>query len=317
MTRSTFVALALLLAACDGGASDPDLTGPDGGARTDGGGSDAGPQAFTCAHTRSLAKYPWGVTAGTYLPDQQVTFGILADSTSSAWSRLTLEVWPGPGGAAPVLPATTQFSPVDRYKTCETCVLVGEGCDQNNNCRTYFFAQGGHVTVTEAGRAASGHLTATGADLTLVEWSLDADAPVPGGRCLELDSFAMKAEWGDGGACSGDACGSGCCADSPYCSLGDNSIGRYCSDFCGESGDGCTGPSDCCDGYSCFLGTCIVESCGNDSCGAGMDAGGGCCGQAPYCVDGGCAAACGQAGDGCGGDLDCCTGLACSGGTCQ
>jgi hypothetical protein len=232
---------------------------------------------------------------------------------------LTVEVWPGPGGAEPAPSFIHNFSTAERYKTCESCVLMGEGCTTSpNTCKTYFFAQAGQLQVSEAGRAeASGRLKASGSNIILAEWSMANDAPVANGRCVEISNFKMDAEWGSGGACSGDACGSGCCADSPYCSLGNNNIGRYCSDYCGESGDGCTGPNDCCTGYSCFLGTCIVESCGGDSCSQGFDAGGGCCGQNPYCVDDRCTSVCGAAGTGCGGDLDCCSGHSCVSGTCN
>lgn len=318
-SRAHSFVLALFLAACGGGSTDPNVN-PDGGnPGTDGSTTtDGGPQPFTCSHTRVVPSYPWGVNTGTFLTQQRLTFGILADSTSTAGSRLTLEVWPQ-GGAEPTMPLSKTFSSSDRYKTCETCLLMGEGCNlQDNTCKTYFFAQDGRLTVTRAGRSeATGKLDASGNNITFVEWSMDADAPVPGGRCVEISSFEINTEWGDGGTCSGDPCGSGCCSDSPYCSLGNNNIGRFCSDFCGESGDGCTGPNDCCDGYSCFLGTCIIESCGNDTCSSGLDEGGGCCDQAAYCLDGRCAATCGTAGTGCGGDLDCCTGLSCTGGTCQ
>lgn len=318
--RNTFVALLLAAAAC-GGAPPSDQDLPDAGT-TDASGTDGGTTAqLACTHVRVLPQYPWGVTAGTFVSNQRVTFGIMGDSTSTAASRLTLEVWPGPGGAEPTMPLVRTLSTADRYKTCETCVLIGEGCTtQPNTCRTYFFAQAGQLRVDEAGRSeASGRLRATGSNITFAEWSLEADAPVPNGRCIKVTNLAMNAEWGDGGTCSGDPCGAGgaCCADSPYCSLGNNNIGRFCSDYCGESGDGCTGAKDCCDGYSCFLGTCIVDSCGADTCATGLDQGGGCCDQAAYCVDGRCTPACGMAGDGCGGNLDCCTGLTCSGGTCQ
>lgn len=312
--------LALVAAAACGGPTTDDPVGllPDasvGGTQPD------APTVvpLTCASERVLPKYPWGVTAGTYIANERMTFGILADSTSTAGSRLTVEVWPGMGGSEPIVPMTETFSTSDKYKTCENCVLIGEGCTtQPNNCRTWYFAQAGSLRIDKAGRSeAAGELRATGSNVTFVEWSLTADAPVPGGRCITVSHFDMAAEWGDGGACSGDSCGSGCCSDSPYCTLGNNNIGRYCSDFCGESGDGCTGPSDCCDGFSCFLGTCIVDSCGGDTCSSGLDSGGGCCDQNAYCVGGHCAAACGMAGSGCGDTLDCCTGLTCSGGTCQ
>jgi hypothetical protein len=321
MTRSvTTLSLALLLAISAGCQSlSPDNEGPDAGIGVDGARPD-GPDAaqLQCSHVRVLPKYPWGVTAGTYLPQEKVTFGIVADSTSTAASRLSVEVWP-PGGAEPSLPFVRTFSPADHYKTCESCVLMGEGCTTSpNTCKTYYFAQGGQLQVNEAGRTeASGRLKATGSHIVLAEWSMTNDAPVANGRCVEISNFKIDAEWGSGGACSGDSCGAGCCADSPYCTLGNNNIGRYCSDFCGESGDGCTGPNDCCDGFSCFLGTCIVESCGGDSCSQGLDAGGGCCGQNPYCVDDRCTSTCGGAGAGCGATLDCCSGLSCSGGTCN
>lgn len=322
MTRRAAVFALLAFAAACGGTSDPDFDSPDAGVAGDAvGPADAAVAQLACTHVRVLPEYPWGVTAGTFLGSQGVTFGIMGDSTSTAASRLTLEVWPGPGGAEPTIPLVRTLSTADRYKTCETCVLIGEGCTtQPNTCRTYYFAQAGQLRVDEAGRSnAAGRLRASGSNITLAEWSLTADAPVPNGRCITLTNFSMDAEWGEGGACSGDPCGSGgsCCSDSPYCSLGNNNIGRFCSDFCGESGDGCTGPNDCCDGFSCFLGTCIVDSCGGDTCSAGLDEGGGCCDQSAYCVDGGCRAACGLAGSGCGGDLDCCTGLSCSAGTCQ
>jgi hypothetical protein len=288
-----------------------------------GGGSgnpDSGVAPLSCSHTRELTTYPWGVQVGAYFADRRLTFGILADNTSTATSRLVLEIWPRAGGAEPTFPQQNNFTTADRYKTCETCLLIGEGCTTSpNTCRTYYFAQAGSLRVNEAGRSeTAGKLRASGSGIVFAEWSITADAPVANGRCIELNTVAFTGEWGDGGTCSGDSCSSNnpCCADSPYCSLGNNNIGRFCSDFCGESGDGCTGPNDCCDGYKCFLGTCMVDSCGANSCTTGLDEGGGCCDQAAYCVNGSCASACGQANAGCGGDLDCCTGLSCTGGKC-
>lgn len=321
MNRCCFV-IAVFLAACGGpgpsGTDLPDAAGTDGGGE---GPHDGGAAQLDCAHVRVMPQYPWGVTVGTFVASQRMTFGILASNSASASSRLVVEVWPAAGGAEPAVPLAHTFSTADRYASCENCVLIGEGCTtQPNQCRTYYFAQAGTLRILEAGRAeAGGRLRATGSNLTFAEWSIAADAPVPNGRCLQVTNLDMDAEWGEGGACSGDACGSGgaCCGDSPYCSLGNNSIGRFCSDYCGESGDGCTGNQDCCDGYSCFLGTCIVESCGNDTCTTGLDEGGGCCDRAAYCVEGRCTGTCGVAGQGCGGDLDCCSGLGCAGGTCQ
>ncbi len=325
MTLRPFPLLALtaLLAipngACGGptGSELPDAgtTAADGHSGT----TDSGAAALACSHTRVLSTYPWGVTAGAYFADRRLTFGILADSTNTAASRLVVEIYPKSGGVEPTFPLMHTFSTADRYNTCENCVLIGEGCTtQPNTCRTYYFAQAGQLKIAQAGRTeASGHLRGTGTGLTFAEWSITDDAPVPNGRCIQLTNVSLDAEWGEGGTCSGDSCGSGCCSDSPYCTLGNNNIGRFCSDYCGESGDGCTGPNDCCDGFSCFLGTCMVDSCGADACTTGFDEGGGCCDQAAYCVDGSCRPSCGSAGSGCGGDLDCCTGLSCSGGTCN
>ncbi len=322
--RSSFAHILLgaslvVLVACSGGegASPP-------GADASTGTPDApkpppdGPAALTCAHTRTLPTYPWGVTVGAFFPDRRMTFGILADSTSTAGSRLVLELWPGAGGVEPTIPTVQTLSTSDTYANCQGCLLLGEGCTtQPNQCRTYYFAQAGTLYLNQAGRSeANGKLRANGTNVTFREWSMTADAPVPNGRCITVTSVKIDAEWGDGGTCSGDPCGAGCCSDSPYCSLGNNATGRFCSDYCGEGGDGCTGPNDCCDGYRCFLGSCIVDGCGANACTQGFDEGGGCCDQAPYCVAGRCGGACGMAGNTCGGNLDCCTGLSCNAGTC-
>lgn len=322
IARLTLV-LAFVLAACQGG-QDHDISsvgddspGPDGSVPTDG----TVTPTLQCSHTRVLDEYPWGVVAGTYLADQGVVFGIAANGTQSPTQRLQIEVWPGAGGAAPSLPRTTTFSPTSKYSSCDNCVVLGEGCDAQNNCKTWYFPQAGHVTVGVATRSATqGKLHAAGANLIFAEWSMTGDAPVPNGRCIQLNTYAIDAEWGDqGGTCSADSCSSSnpCCSDSPYCTLGNNNIGRFCSDYCGESGDGCTGPNDCCDGFKCFLGTCISDTCGNNECTAGLDEGGGCCDSAPYCTGGRCSGVCGASGETCGGDLDCCTGMSCSGGTCH
>lgn len=319
MTR-TALALALLLTACQGGSNGPSMgddgPSPDAGMHGDG----SMPATLQCSHTRVLDAYPWGVAAGTYLADQGVTFGIYANGTQSPTQRLQIEVW-GPNGTTPTLPLTKTFDSTTTYKTCDTCMVLGEGCDAQNNCQTWYFPQAGHVTVGEASRNATvGKLHAAGANLVFAEWSMAGDKPVANGRCIQINQYTFDTEWGgSGGTCSGDSCSSSnpCCSDSPYCSLGNNNIGRFCSDFCGESGDGCQGDHDCCDGFSCFLGTCIMESCGNDSCSAGLDQGGGCCDTAPYCTNGHCVGQCGMQGETCGGNLDCCTGLSCNGGTCS
>ncbi|HEY4056755.1 MAG TPA: hypothetical protein VGM39_09100 [Kofleriaceae bacterium] len=322
MTRYALL-LTLALSACQGGKDmnitpgGDDAPGPDAGMTPDG----STPATLQCSHTRVLDSYPWGVAAAAYIADQGLTFGIYANGTQAPTQRLQLEVWPGPGGAAPTLPRTTSFDPTSKYSTCTDCMLIGEGCDAQNNCTTWYFPQAGHVTVGEASRNADvGNLHAAGSGLIFAEWSMQGDKPVPDGRCIQLNTYLFDSEWGgDGGTCSGDSCSSSnpCCSDSPYCTLGNNSIGRFCSDICGESGDGCTGPNDCCDGFKCFLGTCISDTCGGNDCTAGLDEGGGCCETAPYCTGGRCGGVCGSSGETCGGDMDCCTGLSCSGGTCH
>jgi hypothetical protein len=317
--------LLSLLIACQSGDDDDGQppgggadSGPGGGDGGGGGEADGGVAALQCSTVRQLDRYPWGITAGTYLAEYQLLLGIAADDLESPLSQLTLEVWPGPGGGSPPsIPADRTFTTSSKYNTCDVCLLMAEG-RAGNTCQTYFFPQAGSVRVSEAS-AQAGKLTGSGSNLVFREWSIATDAPVPGGRCVELVSFDLAAEWGEGGTCSGDECGPDgqCCADSPYCSLGNDNIGHYCSDYCGASGDSCLGADDCCDGFTCFLGTCIRDGCAGDSCSVGLDEGGGCCGEAPYCTsDSRCRPTCGDSGEECGGDLDCCTGLSCAAGTC-
>lgn len=319
---TSYLLLSLLLApACSGGGGSSsgrdggDLAGPD--ASDTLGAPDANTSsAVQCASTRIVERYPWGITSGGYYSQYDLVLGIQANSLDAPSATLTLEVI----GAATGVPTTVSFTPESTYNTCEVCMLMSEGC-VGNDCKTHFFPLGGSVAISQADRNESvGAVRASSSGLLFAEWDLSTNTPVDGGRCIELQSFDFDYAWGSSGSCSGDACGPGgdCCSDSPYCSLGNNNIGRFCSDFCGASGDGCTGNDDCCDGFECFLGTCVTDSCSSDSCTTGLDEGGGCCAQAPYCNPGfGCVASCGDSGQACGGDLDCCTGLACTAGSCS
>jgi hypothetical protein len=270
---------------------------------------------------RQLSSYPWGVPGGTYFgtgqnaPPNDVLLGVLADDFSPS-AHLSVEVWFGSGIAAPT---SRTLSPSDRYQSCDLCVTMSEGC-AGGPCKTTFFAQGGQLSLSRADRSdAVGGIRATAQNLLLVEWSLAQDRPIDGGRCVQISSVNLDVDWGSSAECSGDFCssGSGCCADAPYCTNSTGTQTRFCSSLCGASGDGCGGANDCCDGFTCFLGTCISDSCAGDSCTTGMDGAGGCCGAAPYCTsDSKCRSQCGDAGSLCGTTGDCCTGTTCQAGTC-
>ena len=330
MRRIAAIAVVIVLgvvlaAACQKSGGDPE-SGADAGAdQPDAdpapGGPDGGTQEVSCSSVRQLATYPWGVPGGTYFgtgpnaPPNDVTIGVLADDFSPS-SHLTVEVWFGSGVQAP---AQRMFRPGDSYFTCDVCLTMSEGCS-GGPCKTTFFAQGGQLQLGRAVPNANvGGIRANAQNLLLVEWSLDQDRPIHGGRCVQISTVNMDVDWGSVAECSGDFCSSGssCCEGAPYCTNGTGGPTRFCSGLCGASGDGCGGADACCDGFKCFLGTCISDSCAGDSCTTGMDGGGGCCGAAPYCTsDSKCRPTCGDPGSMCGTSGDCCAGLTCQAGTC-
>ena len=227
----------------------------------------------------------------------------------------------GPGGAV-TLPASRSFDANTSLASCDVCLSMYQGCS-GSECDTTFFVQGGSLSVTTADKSNNaGRLRAAGSNLRLVEWDEASDQPVANAKCIELAQLDFDVSWGISGSCSGDSCdggfgAGGCCSDAPYCTNSTGSIyNRYCSTTCSGTSEGCAGPENCCPGYTCFLGSCMSETCASNSCTAGFD-GGGCCAFAPYCTNGSCRYVCGDAGDSCASDFDCCSSFSCNGGTCS
>lgn len=291
---------------------------------------------FTCVQPTwecvTFPEYPWAVPIGLYLntennaPPHDMTMGIYADDWSRPHSMLRLEVWHGFGENGSIaFPAHRSFYVGYKPADCDLCLFLGQGCD-DYGCETLFFAQGGSLTVSQADRNTNtGRLVATGTNLKLVEWNPEssAETPILGGKCIQISRLEMEVSWGISGSCSGDSCNAGygdgqCCSDAPYCTNGTGSTyNRYCSTYCGTTGEGCAGPENCCSGYTCFLGSCVSDTCGGNACSAGYN-NGGCCTAAPYCHGDSpqCRTYCGDAGTQCTSDFDCCTPAVCSGGVC-
>lgn len=313
--------LALSLFACGGGDQDADLL--DGGSNPEGSSDgntavDAG-MAAGCSSVRQLDRYPWGISSGAYngtgqsAPPNDFTLGLITSDLNVTNRLVALARF---GGGLQV-PTEVAFTETDNLGNCHGCVTMSEGCS-GGDCQTVFFAQGGTLEILRADKDPFGGVSFRVHNLFLREWSLNQDQPKAGGKCVQIATADI--DWlATSPACSGDLCetGAGCCNEAPHCTGGSPNL-TFCTSSCGGGFDGCSANSDCCEGFACSgSGRCEATSCEADSCGGGFDVGAGCCGAAPYCVQGACAEVCGASGSGCGSSADCCTGFSCEAGVCS
>lgn len=169
----------------------------------------------------SVATWPSSLLAGRFDPSNGDTFVIAEQQSMEPLNVLALEDW-HVGLATDMgesYPKNVTFSSTGGYLTCDVCLRLLEGCTKANGCMRGYFAQAGTVTVTRADTTASaGRMTATGSNLTLVEWNfpmadpdggVTGDAPVPNGRCYDVAHFSFDVAWSApdmGGAPDGGMC---------------------------------------------------------------------------------------------------------------
>jgi hypothetical protein len=222
------VAVALLVAGCadsgtppvvprdlGGGGGPMDLSGSvmdlSGGGGGDGGGG------CTMVNT-----WPSNLLSGGFDPSNGDTFVLAEQQMNEPLNVLALEDW-HVGLVTDMgesYPKNVTFSTTGGYLTCDVCLRLLEGCTQASGCMRGYFAQGGTVTVTRADTDPNnGHMTASGSNLTLVEWNfpmadpdggVTGDSPVPNGRCYNVAHFSFDVAWSpppdmggtpDGGMC--------------------------------------------------------------------------------------------------------------------
>lgn len=124
----------------------------------------------------------------------------------------------------------------------------------------------------------------------------DCDVRIPVVLALDLDDSAQRP------ICA--------CEDDYQCGGAQRCFENFC-ETCSLSGYSCESDEDCCDGLSCYDGTCGEPCIGEgDTCAAGGD----CCGTLS-CLANTCAS-CAPDGGNCDTGADCCGGLACVAGEC-
>jgi hypothetical protein len=212
-------ALALATGACTTTtSSNRQDAGPNDGSvfQFDGGGNDAGGDGPAGACTQS------GFTAvEEYAEADTDYFGYSAYSSSaSPTDQLFIEFYYGYGDPPPLEgPGTFELgvSPDEKnYATCGTCVLVGQGCD-DNGCNKLFFATSGTLTVSSF--ATGQDFTGTLTNARLVEVTIDSSytsTPVAGGDTWCLTSYSFDAPIEGTLSCSSNTECAGS-TDTPYC----------------------------------------------------------------------------------------------------
>jgi hypothetical protein len=110
-----------------------------------------------------------------------------------------LEIWRDQADEQfPPTPVQRTFSPAVTYATCDVCLGFSEGCEPQTlqNCERHYYAVGGTSTVTEyAQDPAMGAVRATASGVHYQEWNFSTDAPVPGGRCIDLVTLTIDETW--------------------------------------------------------------------------------------------------------------------------
>jgi hypothetical protein len=85
------------------------------------------------------------------------------------------------------------------YGSCLDCVILNTGCTSPSSCTKFLLAQSGTTSATKADAVTPGAFAATGSTIHFVEWeynmAANLDQAVPGGICVDLDSFTLDASW--------------------------------------------------------------------------------------------------------------------------
>jgi hypothetical protein len=183
-------ALALLAAGC-GNDTTPsqDLAAPSDLSASAQDGGDMAMKACT-----SIGTWPGVDPSGFFDPDYfmagPATVAVSHEASGTPWNELSVEAWHGV-----LYPSTVTFHDGDTYNDCDTCVIYGEGCD-DTGCNTYYFAQAGTTTITQADDVeAMGSMKASATKLKLVEWDFDNDVPVTNANCVEVSSASWDVSW--------------------------------------------------------------------------------------------------------------------------
>lgn len=136
--------------------------------------------------------YAWAnvYTAGE---DGGVPAGDGGVTVDFAW----LEIWRSQDEQFPPTPVQRTFSPQVTYATCDVCLGYSEECDPVSfGCVRHYYAVGGNATVTEYSLDATmGTVKASASQVRYEEWDFNGDAPVSGGRCIEVTSITIDETW--------------------------------------------------------------------------------------------------------------------------
>ncbi len=114
---------------------------------------------------------------------------------NDAFDVVSLEVWRTPAGEFAPTPVVRTFTPSVKLADCDVCLYYYEGCD-DEGCAGEYVATGGTFTVSEYTQDTNaGRVQAAGSTLQFSEWDYDADAPLAGGRCINLTALAIDESW--------------------------------------------------------------------------------------------------------------------------
>jgi hypothetical protein len=178
---------AVLIVGC--GDSEPAMPA-DAAVKVDAGARDLS-SAVGCT---KIDAWPNVNPSGRFEPDYGMsgpsTIVVSHQADGSPWNELAIEAW-----HMGSYPTTVEFAASDNYRTCDTCPLFGEDCDETG-CGTYYFAQAGSVTVERADSVVSmGTMKATATNLRLVEWDFQNDVSADDTHCIEIASAAFDVSW--------------------------------------------------------------------------------------------------------------------------
>ena len=191
------------------------------------------------------------VHVGEYaIPDEGTFYYGAYDSDESPYSELSIEFYYGMGDPEPLTgPGTFELGATEdeqNYQTCGTCVLVYQGCNDEECTGKTFFATSGTLTLSEfGGTTYVGSLT----DVTLQEVTIDTSTwlstPVSDGETWCIDNFTMDTQLANLECETDEECTE---ASAPIC----DTTSYQCVE--------CTESSQCSSG-SCLQNTCVGGSC--------------------------------------------------------
>lgn len=137
-------------------------------------------------------------SAGEFAPPGDYVSAVAASTGATPAAQgfvLWLEVYDATSSAP--LPREVAFDRRRGYDGCEVCAGLSSGCrEDGSGCAHDFLAVSGALALSRADRSSRGALEAEATAVQFLEWDLQADRPVPGGRCIEVAPARWDARWG-------------------------------------------------------------------------------------------------------------------------